>query len=322
MWDWNVETGNVVWSDQMYSMHGYSPDEVEPSFGAWAQRVHPDDLSGLLAALDRALDQRNEFDHTFRLLFPDSSIHWCSARGRHFFDRSHRALRMLAIARDVTDEYRERERLELLAAELQHRTRNLIGVIRALAVATAQETGDLTAFQAQFEQRLQALSRVQGLLSHFEETPITLEMLIRMELEALGAPRVADQIIVQGPEVRLERAVVQTLALAIHELATNALKYGALREASGRLEVAWSLHSHPPDGNELHLRWFELATEAACEDQRDRAGYGRELLEKMLPYVLDAKTEYCVLPTGARCIIQLPVCLDQHTGSLTIVRAQ
>ncbi len=445
-WDWDVSTGKVVWSDQMYAMHGYSPDEVEPSFGAWAQRVHADDLPGLLQVLESAMERRQEFVHRFRLVHPDGSTHWCSARGRYFQNEPGGTLRMLAVAQDVTDEQRAQQRLrdvemrqraliegvpqliwradtcgnwtwsspqwetytgltldeslgegwlagvhpddrgrareawrnaaasgvfdveyrigpsgagpyrwfqtratpirneengviewlgtstdvdelrrarerhKLLVAELQHRTRNLLGVIRSLAIMTARESRDLHAFQAQFGERLDALSRAQGLLSRSDDDPITLEALLRVELEALGTSRFVSQVTLQGPEVRIRSSVVQTLALALHELATNALKHGALRSPDGQLAVSWSVRTQP-DANLLQLHWRETGT-APPAGPRIHSGYGRELLEQMLPYVLDAKTVYQVTPSGARCTIELPVGVDATTGLARIGAAQ
>lgn len=441
-WDWDLEGGKVVWSDQMYSMHGYSPDEVEPSFGAWAKRVHVKDLPELLRVLDRALELREEFVHRFRIVHPDGSIHLCSARGHYLYSDAGRAVRMLAVTQDVTDEHRAqmrlrdiemhqraliegvpqliwranshglwtwnspqwsrytglsiekslgegwleavhpddrarareawrnaitggvfdveyrivsintggyrwfqtratpirneengvvewlgtstdieelrqaRERQKLLVAELQHRTRNLIGVVRSLVTMTARESADLAAFQAEFGDRLGALSRTQGLLSRAETEPITLSSLLRVELEALGTSRFADQISIEGPEVRIRSSVVQTFALAIHELVTNALKHGALRTSDGRLTVSWRLQKGPSGENILRLFWNETSTEPVVS--RVKTGYGRELLEQMLPYVLDAKTDYQITPGGAQCTIELPVGLDASTGLVRI----
>jgi len=438
-WDWDVESGQVVWSDQMYPMHGYSPDEVEPSFSAWAQRVHADDLPGLLGMLEWARERREEFVHRFRIVHPDDSIHWCSARGCYFENEPGGGLRMLAVAQDVTEEYRvqqrlrdiekrqraliegvpqliwranlhgdwtwsspqwaiytglsnneslgegwivavhpedrtrvreawrramaegvfdveyrigpagtgpyrwfqtrataisneeqggiewlgtstdvdelrqARERQRLLVAELQHRTRNLIGVVRSLATMTARECTDLGTFQLLFGERLGALARAQGLLSRAEEAPITLAGLLRVELEALGTATFSSQITLQGPEVRIKSSVVQTFALAIHELATNALKHGALRTSDGRLVVTWWLLPDAGDGGTLRLHWQEVNTVPATTGQTG-TGYGRELLEQMLPYVLDARTDLQISADGVECTIELPVQTDTLTG--------
>jgi PAS domain S-box-containing protein len=322
-WDWNIETGKVVWSDQMYTMHGYSPDEIEPSFGAWAQRLHPDDLTGLLAQLDLALTRRQEFVHRFRTVHPDGSVHWCSARGRYFYDKAGRALRMLAVAQDVTEEHRAREQQKLLVAELQHRTRNLLGVIRALAALTCDDAGSLEQFRAQFSDRLDALSRAQGLLSRAAGEPITLASLIRLEFEALGTGPIAQQLSLNGPEIRLQSSIVQAFALVIHELTTNALKHGALLKPEGRVSVTWKLLNRSADEVQLRLEWSESGNGAGSSAAEwGQTGYGRELLEHMLPYVLDARTTYEIAAGGAQFTIELPLCINEVTGVAKITAAQ
>jgi PAS domain S-box-containing protein len=443
-----METGKVVWSDQMYTIHGYAPDEIEPSFGVWAQRVHPQDLGGLLSELDLALSRKREFVHRFRIVHPDGSIHWCSARGRHFYDRPGRAVRMLAVAQDVTEEYRAqmkmrdieaqqrallegvpqliwrsnaggdwtwcspqwtrytgqsldhslgsgwldavhpddrermrhawsaadqngvfdvecrigktgsgrfrwfqtratairraehgltewfgtstdieelrqaRERQQLLVAELQHRTRNLLGVVRSLTAITCKEAGSLEKFQAQFYDRLEALSRAQGLLSRADGEPITLAALIRVEFEALGTGAVAQQLTLNGPEVGLQSSIVQTFALAIHELTTNALKHGVLHRPGGRVAVTWELLNQSSDEPRLRLNWHESGSEAASSTGQLRpAGYGRELLEHMLPYVLDAKTTYEITAGGVQFTVEMPLRVDPLTGVAKITAA-
>ena len=119
-WDWNIETGQVIWSDQMYPLYGYALQEIEPSSGAWTQRVHPDDLDGLLAQLDvsRALSER--FAHVYRIVHPDNSVRWCCARGRLFYNEAGRPIRMLAVVQDVTEEHQARQRQKLLVAGSMH----------------------------------------------------------------------------------------------------------------------------------------------------------------------------------------------------------
>src|SRR5262249_28119355 len=150
---------------------------------------------------------------------------WFQARATPIRNEAGVVVEWLGTSTDIDELRQAREHQKLLVAELQHRTRNLIGGVRSLATMTARDFSDLDSFQAHFGDRLAALSRVQGLLSRADEEPITLGSLLRLELEALGTPRFVDQISLEGPEVRIKSSVVQTFALAIHELATNALKH-------------------------------------------------------------------------------------------------
>lgn len=105
--------------------------------------------------------------------------------------------------------------------ELQHRTRNLIAVVASVARQTMDKTGPTEAFRTAFNQRLEVLARVQGLLSTADQEPITLRGLVKLELDALGATE-GERVTLSGPPVRIRFSVVQTLARALHELATNA----------------------------------------------------------------------------------------------------
>ncbi|WP_245931038.1 HWE histidine kinase domain-containing protein [Methylobacterium radiodurans] len=173
-----------------------------------------------------------------------------------------------------------------MVAELQHRTRNLIAVVTGIAQETLAQTGPGAAFAAQFEDRLAALSRVQGLLSRSAEAPITIEALVRMELRAL----------------------------AIHELATNARKYGALATARGALAVGWHIRIDAAEGADDGRRWLVMdwvETEPdpvrAEAGRAGRRGYGRELIEEALPFALGARTRYELDLRGVRCRIELPL---------------
>ncbi|MHC2017755.1 sensor histidine kinase [Methylobacterium sp. CM6247] len=308
-WDWNVDTGAVSWSDEHYRVHGYAVGEVTPSYEAWAARVHPKDLEDVENALIRARDEHREYTHEFRTLHPDGTIRWCDARGQFFYDPGGRPLRMIGTMLDTTERRVWAERQQVLISELQHRTRNLLGVVRSIAQQTMAKAGPTEAFREQFNERLSALSRVQGLLSRSDQEPITIGALIRTELDALGAGAMQDRIHLDGPPVRLRKAHVQTLALALHELATNARKYGALTTEHGQLRVTWRTYATDDDGQRLALEWVEDGISRQREEQSPvtRGGYGRELIERALPYALGARTRYELGETQVRCSIDLPL---------------
>jgi PAS domain S-box-containing protein len=235
---------------------------------------------------------------------------------RVFIEGSTRALRdpdgtlrgFLKIGQDVTERRRSEEqlrenaaRLEVLVAELQHRSRNLLGVITSVAYKTLGEEGPAAGFLA----RLQALSRAQGLLSEFGSDTAEVGALVRAELEAhteISPPKVA----LSGPRVLLTVRQVQNFSLAIHELATNAVKYGALRDGTGQLSVTWTVSQDETSQRRLFLDWTESGVDVQ-PGKVIRRGYGRQLIERALSYALHAKTEFVLGEDGVLCRIQLPL---------------
>lgn len=217
---------------------------------------------------------------------------------------------------ELTEKAQQAEaRLEVMVAELQHRTRNLIAVVRAIANRTMELTGPTEAFRTQFNDRLAALSRVQGLLSRAEIEPVTIGALIRMELDALGAEASDERITLAGPSVVIRDSIVQTMALAIHELATNARKYGALAADHGTLNVTWTVRQANGGTSNLFLEWVEAGVGRAPKEEGDtRKGYGRELIERALPYALHATTSFELNGDGVRCTIDLPLTKSAGSG--------
>ena len=217
---------------------------------------------------------------------------------------------------ELTENARRAEaRMEVMVAELQHRTRNLIAVVSAIANRTMARTGPTEAFLTQFNGRLAALSRVQGLLSRTDIEPITIRALIRMELDALGAEASDDRITLAGPSVVLRDSVVQTMALAIHELATNARKHGALAADDRTLTVTWAVRQVGDAASNLALEWVEEGVgRAPKEENATRKGYGRELIERALPYALNATTSFELNHDGVRCTIELPLTHRADSG--------
>jgi two-component sensor histidine kinase len=217
---------------------------------------------------------------------------------------------------DAIERARAEEHLRVVVAELQHRSRNLIAVVRSIANQALASSDSLEAFRVTFQDRLSALSRVQGLLSRSDQDPITIEMIVRMELAALGADDALGRMRLSGPDVPLQNAMVQTLSLALHELATNARKYGALANENGQLSVEWRVVTPEDGAKRLTLDWTETwaarppgtrPADALPENGSERRGYGRELIERVLPHSLGAITQYELNETSVRCMIDMPL---------------
>jgi two-component system CheB/CheR fusion protein len=210
--------------------------------------------------------------------------------------------------RRAEDALRESEsRMRMLVGELQHRTRNLIGVVMAVVDQTGIAGQTLDEFRASLRDRLMALARVQGLLSRAAPGEgVTFDSLLDSELSAQsenGASATLD-----GPMgVVLNSTSVQALAMALHELTTNALKYGALGRKNARLDVRWRVQAE--NGSPwISVDWKESGVETAqSHDGLRGAGNGRRLIEDALPYQFGARTTFAIEPDGVHCTIALPL---------------
>ena len=312
-WDWNIETGKILWSEEHFRMEGFEVGEIEPSYEVWAKRLHPDDKARTEAALASARDAHHPYHAEFRIRLPDGDIRWMSADGLFFYDEADAPVRMIGVQQDVTVEREWQARQAVMLSELQHRTRNLLNVVRAVADKTAANAGSLERFLPLYRERLASLSRINGLLSKLGKGErVTFDELLITELESKGVLDRGDskRVTLEGPSgVKLRSAAVQIFALAIHELATNALKYGAFARDRGRLTVRWRVVRDDADMDHLDVEWLEseVPDMPARGAMPQGGGYGRELIERALPYQLKASTTYDLGPDGVRCTIMLPL---------------
>jgi two-component system CheB/CheR fusion protein len=198
----------------------------------------------------------------------------------------------------------------ILVAELQHRTRNLLAVIHSIANQTVSTSHSLNEFRTRFNARLAALSRVQGLLSASRPEALTMEVLVQLELDALNVTNDGLKVVAEGPGIVLPESVVRTLALALHELATNAAKHGAFSVKSGSLRVTWN-ELMDEQGRQLELHWVESGVPISPDKQNaSQHGFGRILIERALPYQLRAQTHYELGSDGVHCSIKIPLPLE------------
>lgn len=298
----SCDLGLWTWSSPQW--RAYTGQTMEGSLDrGWLEAVHPDDHPPAMTAWEAAR-RTGRVDVEYRVRrASDGAYLWHHTRSLPVRDANGRIVEWLGTTTDIQKLKELQARQSVLVAELQHRTRNLIAVVRSIADQTMKRTGPSPMFIERFGDRMAALGRVQGLLSRADDEPITVDALIRSELDALGA---GSRARLDGPPVRLRAAIVQTLALALHELATNARKHGALSGSDGRLDVTWTVRDG--DGRRrLRLDWAEEAGRPIEVADAARDGYGRELIERALPYSLGALTEYTLTESGVRCSIDLPL---------------
>lgn len=234
---------------------------------------------------------------TFMLCFPE-------AREHTGFDEQ-----MIAVCAElvelILERRRARERQDLLIGELHHRTSNLFASVGALAQVTLDGSRDLASFGAVFEGRLNALATAHSLM--FEEDRTDLGLLLRRVLEPYGDEQ---RISIDGPLVTLSPSAASGFAMAAHELATNAAKYGPLSGGEGRLSVAWDISTGPDDASEFSLVWQESGGPPVSRPTR--RGYGVRAIERMLAHEIEGRVHLDFMPSGLRCVIAAPCGQSLH----------
>ncbi|MEG3177704.1 PAS domain-containing protein [Sphingomonas sp. RB3P16] len=310
-----VHGGEWTWASPQWAE--YTGQTGSDSHGSgWLQTLHPDDRAAAVDAWGNAMGDGG-FQVEYRIChFADDQYRWFQTRATPVRDSSGEIIEWLGTSTDVHDLRELHERQQVLVAELQHRTRNLLAVVRAVSDKTARASVDIPDFRSRFRDRIEALARVQGLLSRLHEHDrVTFDELINAELTAMDVS--PGRVTLSGPGgIRLRSSTVQTLAMGLHELATNAVKYGALGQTAGHLDITWSLEE-VGEGRKpwLHIDWRERGVEMPPVGSAPRGtGQGRELIEKALPHQLRAKTSYVFESDGVHCTISMPV--SASTGDI------
>lgn len=187
-----------------------------------------------------------------------------------------------------------------LERELQHRVRNMLAIIRSVFARTIETAETLQSAADHLTGRLDTLGRYQSLLGRRPDGVVDLEMLVWDELLTLGFDG-SSRVTVRGSTVLLPLKVAELVGIAVHELATNAVKFGALAVHDGRLAIFWEIS---PETMGLSLKWIETGV-AVVASAPLRKGFGREYIEAALPYELNAKTSFELRPGGLLCQIDV-----------------
>ena len=323
LWIRDAETLRMLFAspafDRIYGIPG--PDRGgDGRLRTWARLIEPENRKAVLSNF-RRVRAGKRVEHEFRIRHAvDGRLRWVHNTDFPLRDAAGAVRWIAGLGADITDAKEAADRQGVLVAELQHRTRNLIAVVRSLADRTLGTASSLEDFGTRFRPRLAALSRVQGLLSHLAAgARVTFKELLCAELDAHGAANgPAGRLTLEGPaDVPLRSATVQTFALALHELATNAVKYGAFAAPDGHLSVRWRVE--PALGDDLprlHVEWLESGVVMPHVSAAPRgSSYGRELIERALPYQLRAETRYELGPDGVRCTIAVPISRSASHGA-------
>jgi PAS domain S-box-containing protein len=221
---------------------------------------------------------------------------------------------VMTIVRDVTERRRAERRQATMMAELDHRVKNNLAAVLSLAEQSARGAASVEAFVSTLIGRIRAMARMHSALAGGRWEGAALRQLVRQSLEAYmlhgdGDGEREGRIVARGPEVWIPARAVSPLAMALHELATNAAKYGALRAPIGRVDIAWTVEEGADgSGPRLSLLWTESGGPRVAAPVK--AGFGTQLIRGGIAYELRGNVVLEFPPEGARCRIELPLAED------------
>jgi PAS domain S-box-containing protein len=299
-WDLDVVTDTLFWPPRVNAMFGLPADHAAV-MDDFYNGVHPDDREATLAAFATAMDpeRRAIYDVEYRTIGPhDGIVRWVAARGRGIFDEAGTCIRMIGTAVDISERKRAEQHQRLLMDELSHRAKNLLAIVQAVAQQTFRDGGSPDTMRAAFEGRLGALSAAHDILTRqrWESAPIT--ALIGATVAAASAD--GERFELDGPDILLPPKTGVSLAMAVHELATNALKYGSLQSEAGHVSVTWTA-----DGGRLRLEWRERGGPPVSPPRRH--GFGTRMIQRGLAAELGGTVTMDFLPEGVVCRVDAPL---------------
>jgi PAS domain S-box-containing protein len=291
-WQYDPLRG-VAWGDARF-------DEIfEVAAGEIAiedlmEHVHPDDVERFWANRQEALDPVNPtpyVHHEYRVRRRDGTVRWVEANALAYFEGAgaeRRAVSLGGTVQDITERKEREEKEHLLMREVNHRAKNMLSVVDSIAHQTAARNAE--GFIERFSERIQALSANQDLLVRSEWKGVDIADLARAQL-AHFADLIGSRIAIHGAKLRLNPASAQAVGLALHELATNAGKYGALSTDTGRVDICWATN-----GDTFTTSWVERDGPPVSAPKR--RGFGTLVMQAMTERSLTGKVELLYPPSG------------------------
>lgn len=299
-WMWDLKSGIVSGNDTFYRMLGIVPARPMRA-RTFFKAVHSSNRRATIERLREALAGGQEYDEVFRAR---QSGRWLLGRGRvHARDADGRPTLFVGVNVDVTDAQLASERTRLLLRELNHRVKNTLAMLQSLARQTLRQTSDPVEFMDAFAGRLQSLSNAHALLSDHEWGVIHLNMLLKKQLMpyALDYER---QVEIHKDEVELGPDQAVGLGLVLHELATNARKYGALSLPSGKVVITARVVAEE-EQRVLNMTWHEVGGPPVAPPSH--RGFGSILIERSLDKVLGSSVHVEYLPQGVTALVRMPL---------------
>jgi len=293
-WGWDLATKKWRWDEGQHRIFGVDPQDFKITVENIRALIHPEDWKQLTeVAREMSMGARTQ-QIEFRVVRPNGEVRWCIGTAAASVDDKGDLARINGVTIDITDRKEADERQVLLAREVDHRARNTLAVIQSIIRLTRAKSVD--DYVHAVEGRIKALARAHTLLSDSRWRGADLATLVAEEL----APyRAGDKIRCGGPDVSLQPATAQGLALALHELATNAAKHGGLSSPAGKVTLEWELESEA-----LTLHWSETGGPPVAEPSSH--SFGLKVIAASIEQQLGGKAVFKWAPTGLQCQMMIP----------------
>ena len=294
---------DVMQIDEGYAtLHGLPEGTIETTRSAWQARAHPQDLPRVEEVRRQAfLEQWSEYDVEYRIVRAEGDVRWIESRSFISYSPDGRPHRVVGVNIDITERKRAEEQQRVLVAELDHRVKNVLATVSAVAAQTLDASSSMDHFVAAFDGRLRSMAKTHELLSEHRWRGIPLAELLRRELAPYAG---ANNTEIAGPEVILSAEAGQVVGMVLHELATNAAKHGALFTRDGKVSVQWHRQLNGDARAGLVIEWQETGGPPA--EAASKAGYGMSVIRELIPHELGGKVNYVLTPEGARCQLEIP----------------
>ena len=303
-WEYDFATHTLHWSEEVFRIFGRPLDSGVPSFAEMRELMHPDDRPAYDAGMRDFRIVTAPVERRYRR--PDGSYRWVRSQRRAFLGPDGRATRIVGTLLDITDRKEAESRQRLLMAELDHRVKNILATVQAVVARSLGRRAGAEALGG----RIAALARAHTLLGQNRWRGASLLTLLQEELVPYQGGPDGARVVLDGPDILLSPKGAQSLGLVLHELATNAAKYGALSIPEGHLHVRWQILAQVPP--RLQLDWRETDGPAATAPQH--RGFGLRLIERSLEYDLGGTAQLSFVSEGLHARLELP--LDPAIASI------
>ena len=282
---------------------GFLADTETPSVAWLDEYLFDEDQAAVLEVVKKAIEAKDVFQLEHRLRRADGSAGWTLSRAIPLLAEHGEIIEWFGAASDITGRREAEEHLRLVINELNHRVKNNLAIIQAIGAQTFRKVEDLPKAQAIFVARIQALAKANDLLTNEHWVDASMEVAIETALQP-HRPDDASRGIVEGPPIRLSAKTALSLSMAFHELATNAVKYGAWSNEAGKVSVTWNVDVSDA-GRRLKLEWRENGGPPVTAPPR--RGFGSRLIERGLAAELEGEVKMTFEPEGMVCRVDAPL---------------